>query len=181
VCAGLTGETETDHGNTCCSDTYVYTNPSVNTSLGTTNLPSAPNQQGFCSVDYFETLVNGSGTNHYSGTVNAVMSAVKVSGPLCGADKKEPGISRARACHILISKAIENGQSGRNLRGRYYCVNEGDTPDHYDFALRYHVTPDEPDGNDLVGDYHVDRSTGNVSRVAAAAPTPSPVTRARCR
>src|ERR1700719_3423502 len=89
---------------------------------------------------------------------------------LCGhaamADTAAHGLSRTRACRILISRAIEYRQSRRNLSGRYFCDNEGDTPDYYAFALRYRVTPDELVGSNLLGRYHVKRSSRKVFRVS---------------
>jgi hypothetical protein len=88
------------------------------------------------------------------------------SGHFAMADTAVHGLSRSRACRILISRAIEFRQSRRNLSGRYNCDNEGDTPEYYAFALRYRVTPDELVGSNLIGRYHVKRSSGNVYRVS---------------
>jgi hypothetical protein len=83
------------------------------------------------------------------------------------ADTAVRSLSRTRACRILISRAIEFRQSRRNLSGRYYCDNEGDTPEYFAFALRYRVTPAELVGSNLIGRYHVKRPSGNVYRVSA--------------
>jgi hypothetical protein len=83
------------------------------------------------------------------------------------ADTAVHGLSRTRACRILISRAIEFRQSRRDLSGRYYCDNEGDTPEYYAFALRYRVTTDELVGSNLLGRYHVKRPSGKVYRVSA--------------
>lgn len=83
-------------------------------------------------------------------------------GHIAIADPALHGLSRTRAYRILISKAIEYRQSRRNLSGRYYCDNEGDTPEYYAFALRYRVTTDELVGS--IGRFHVKRPSGKVYR-----------------